>query len=169
MLTTYGILLILILVLEIAAGVLAFVYKSKVEAETKDVLITSLSHYKSATEDTDAVTQAWDQLQMNLKCCGVNNYTDYAQNQGLRNATKVMPESCCILNDDKSPVSDTCTTSPNESNSYYMRGCYSSVVGLLKNNLEIVIGIAAGLAVIEILGIFLSFCLAKNITDYEHR
>nr|CAI5819138.1 unnamed protein product [Callosobruchus analis] len=32
-----------------------------------------------------------------------------------------MPESCCILNDDKSPVSDTCTTSPNESNSYYMQ------------------------------------------------
>ncbi|CAH2011528.1 unnamed protein product [Acanthoscelides obtectus] len=169
MLTTYGILLIVILVLEIAAGILAVVYKSKVETETKDVLITSLSHYKPTTEETDAVTQAWDQLQMNLHCCGVNNYSDYAGNQDLRNASRLVPESCCILKEDKTPVSDTCTTSPNDSNSYFNKGCYSSVVSLLRNNLEIVIGIAAGLAIIEILGIFLSFCLAKNITDYEHR
>ncbi|CAH2011532.1 unnamed protein product [Acanthoscelides obtectus] len=56
---------------------------------------------------------------MNLHCCGVNNYSDYAGNQDLRNASRLVPESCCILKEDKTPVSDTCTTSPNDSNSYF--------------------------------------------------
>lgn len=169
MLTTYGILLLIILILEITVGCLAVIYKTKAEEETKNILKSTLAkYYNQSAENGDAITVAWDSLQVSLHCCGVDNYTDYQTNDAWAKGEKIVPESCCVLDEATSlPLAPTCTTSPNDVNSYYKQGCYKAVIDWIMTHLNIIIGIAIGFGVVEILGIFLSFCLAKSINGYR--
>ncbi|XP_019880713.1 tetraspanin-18 [Aethina tumida] len=166
MLTTYGILLLVILILEITAAGLAIGYKSKAEEETKNLLKTTISKYYTGSESGNAVTLSWDHLQAGLQCCGVDDYTDYQKNEIFAREGKVIPESCCVLEGDPlkfKPLASTCTTSPNDVNSYYKKGCFQTVVNLIMSNLNIVIFTCVGLGLIEIIGIFFAFCLTKSI------
>ncbi|KAL1506827.1 hypothetical protein ABEB36_006117 [Hypothenemus hampei] len=167
MLTLYGILLIVILIMEIAAGVVAAIYKTKAEEQTKNLLKMSLEKYYNGTDSKDAVTLAWDSLQMNLKCCGVDNGKDYQLNQAWKEQSNIIPPSCCALSLDNKPLDPTCTTSPNDSNSYFRTGCYGKIIEWIRLNMNIIIIAAAILGLIEIVGILFAFCLAKSINRYE--
>lgn len=46
------------------------------------------------------------------------------------------------------------------------QGCYQSVMNWAMSHLNIIIGVGIGLALLELLGIFLAFCLTKNINSY---
>lgn len=114
------------------------------EDGTKTFLKISLEEYYNGTNSKDAVTLAWDSLQMNLKCCGVSiqviittnlysslihiqkiclfqvdNGEDYQQNKAWREQSMIIPPSCCALGLDNKPLDPNCTTSPNDANSYY--------------------------------------------------
>ncbi|CAG9764589.1 unnamed protein product [Ceutorhynchus assimilis] len=167
MLTLYGILLIVILIMEIAAGSLAVIYKSKAETETKHILKLSLEKYYNSTDTKDAVTLAWDALQIELKCCGVDNGEDYQRNEAWKQQSYIVPPSCCALSFDNKPLDPNCVTAPNESNSYYRMGCYQKIVDWVMINMNIIIISAAVLALVEIIGILFAFCLAKSINRYE--
>ncbi|KAJ8949023.1 hypothetical protein NQ318_005197 [Aromia moschata] len=141
--------------------------KLKAEQETKNILKSTLAKYYTHSENGDAITLAWDSLQTSLHCCGVDNYTDYQSNEAWARGDKIIPESCCVLDDSKKPLTSGCTTSPSDVNSYYMKGCYKAVMNWVMTHLNVVIGVAIGFGLIEILGIFLSFCLAKSINGYH--
>ncbi|XP_076250114.1 tetraspanin-18B-like [Rhynchophorus ferrugineus] len=169
MLTLYGILLILILALEIAAGVLAITYKSKAEEETKNILKQYISHYNSSNMQ-EPLTAAWNALQVSLKCCGVDNYEDFKVAKSdltwISNGY-VIPATCCKLDDNKTPIDMNCMKNPTEDNSYYQTGCYDELIKWIITNLNIVIITAAVLALVELLGILFAFCLTKKINIYE--
>ncbi|XP_030749696.1 CD82 antigen-like [Sitophilus oryzae] len=167
MLTLYGILLIAILLLEIAAGVLAFTYKSKAEDETKNIMKASIEKYYNSTDHKDAVTVAWDALQISLRCCGVDDYTDYQDNKAWKEQDNIIPPSCCALNSENQVLDPTCTTTPTLSNSYYKTGCYQKIIEWIMANLNIIILTAGVLGLIEVLGILFAFCLTKSISAYE--
>ena len=60
-------------------------------------LIQDLDKYDIGSNATDArsgVTQGWDELQRNTKCCGVTEFTDWVINTKLEE-TGAVPESCC--------------------------------------------------------------------------
>ncbi|XP_044262951.1 tetraspanin-1 [Tribolium madens] len=169
LLTTYGICLLVILIAEIAVACLTVAYKPKAEEETRKLLKSTIENYYSPPENKDAVTLMWDHLQANLKCCGVNNYTDYRSSTKWTNSGKVIPESCCVLEGDPlklKPKVPSCVTSPNEVNSYYKQGCFDALVHWVMIHVDIVIGVAVGLGLLELVGIFLAFCLAKALNGY---
>jgi len=170
----YGIFVLLIVGLEITAGSLMAVYKPEAEKEIKNALHETLEHHYTAQQQTNAVTVTWDLLQSKLSCCGVNNYTDFARAPlWLANKTSgaQMPESCCRLLDADSHIikarDPDCTQRPNQNNSFYMKGCYSTIIEYLEHNINIVVGVAVGLGVSQILGIIFAFCLCHAIgNDY---
>lgn len=66
-----------------------------------------------------------------MQCCGVDDYTDYQKNEIFAREGKVIPESCCVLEGDPlkfKPLASTCTTSPNDVNSYYKKVGYFFVI-----------------------------------------
>ncbi|KAJ3641157.1 hypothetical protein Zmor_027674 [Zophobas morio] len=169
LLTTYGICLLIIIVVEITVGCLTVAYKPKAEEETRKVLKSTIEKYYSTPENKDAVTLMWDHLQASLKCCGVNNYTDYESSTKWKDSGKVIPESCCVLEGDPlkfQPKSPECVTKPSEVNSYYKKGCFNAVIHWLMTHIDIVIGIGVGLGLLELIGIFLAFCLSKALNGY---
>ncbi len=62
-------------------------------------LISPLSHTLSGLPDYKGVTDTWDIIQSDFKCCGSANYTDWAARfpaPGTPAPAKV-PDSCCTV------------------------------------------------------------------------
>ncbi|GLV41287.1 Tetraspanin 66E [Carabus blaptoides fortunei] len=168
LLTAYGVCLVVILIMEIVAGGLAAAYRGKAQEETRTFLKSTISKYYAANK-TDAVTLMWNHLMSQMSCCGVDDYTDFKASPKWVTGNKTVPDACCMLTGDVSlfNVRDKdCPYSPNDTNSYYKKGCYDVFMEWILSHTDIVIGIGIGLGLIQLLGIFLAFCLCKSIDGY---
>ncbi|XP_029362439.1 CD63 antigen [Echeneis naucrates] len=157
MVTTFAIFLSLIIIVEIAAAIAGYVFRNKVSAVVQDSLTDMINKYNSSTtEFKDSV----DQLQEDLKCCGVNSSSDW-KNFGLDKNT--VPDSCCVN------VTENCgvgaMTDPTK---VHQKGCHDAVEALLKKNIMWVIVAALVIAFLQIMGIVFACCLMRGIrSGYE--
>lgn len=146
MVMIFAALISLILICELAGGIAAFVLKNKMAAGIKDAMETSLK--QGSGNGTLAV---WNSIQHDLQCCGVDGSSDWNR------VDKPIPDACCADGKD-------CHTSKK----YFDKGCYEGVENAIVSNIGYVAGAGVGLAVVEILGIILSCCLANAIkNEYE--
>lgn len=172
MLTTYGILMIVIVIAQITVGGLAAGYKDRARDETKNFLQKTITRYYSTAEHTDAVSLMWNHMMAEMKCCGVVDYTDFnkSDNWNQQKGDRVVPEACCHQEDRFGvikPRDESCPRSPTDSNSNYHKGCYDALIDWIIRNRNIIIIVAVGIGLVELLLIFLSFCLCKSIDRYR--
>ncbi|CAP31379.1 Protein CBR-TSP-15 [Caenorhabditis briggsae] len=109
-------------------------------------MLTSLRELYG-THDMKGITESWDALQSNFKCCGVNG-TDDAQiwktskwYMHQKAPKSLIPESCCIPSE-----IDRCRSNPFDSGSpapYYTNTCYEP----LQNDLLHVMNVASWLCI----------------------
>ncbi|CAJ0944969.1 unnamed protein product [Ranitomeya imitator] len=90
LLLTFFVVLLIIFLLEIISMVLFFTYNDNFHKYAQEDLKKGLSLYQ--TEGNLGLTNAWDIVQTEFRCCGVKNYTDWLE---MRNSTLV-PHSCCM-------------------------------------------------------------------------
>ncbi|XP_067906524.1 tetraspanin-8-like [Heterodontus francisci] len=148
MLILFFIGLLLILIIQITAGVLGAVYKSKAASTLND----TYKEYIPLNTQKDDIKKEIEEMQQENKCCGLlNGYKDWAENS--------IPSSCnCIAN--QAPCLTTGT-----GRSVWAQSCITVMIEVLKANLVIIVGIAFGLAVIELFGLAFSmtlYCQIKN-------
>lgn len=164
LLTCYGVFLVIILIMEITAGSLAAAYKNEARDETEKFLKSTIEKYYASNQD--AVTLMWDYINAEFKCCGVQNWEDF-KTAPKWNAT--VPRSCCILDGDIAkfqPKYPACPASASDQNSYWMDGCYNKFLVWVDEHIRIVIGVGIGLGLLQLIGIFLAFCLSNSIDSY---
>lgn len=145
----------IILILELVAGISGYIYRQKIADGFRTGLNNSLASYgKGGIKDKDL-----DLMQSQLKCCGVDNYTDWERKWH----NKSVPESCCRDHED-------CYNSEGKVvlDKIYTSGCYVKVVDFINHNLGAIGGGAVGLACFQLLGIMLSFCLAKHVNKAKY-
>ncbi|CAD7081998.1 unnamed protein product [Hermetia illucens] len=170
LLTTYGILMILILLAELTVGGLAIGYKTRTKDETMKFLQSTITRYYSysTSNQTDVVTAAWNEIMIDLNCCGVQNYKDFESSPAwnANKGNRTVPETCCILENGmlKDP---NCPNTPTDANSYMNKGCFEAMVEWLINHQNIIIIVGVGIALVELIIIFLAFCLCKAIDKYR--
>ncbi|KAI6655169.1 Tetraspanin-3-like [Oopsacas minuta] len=128
MLSIFSCILVIVMVAQIAAGVLAVVFRSEVINHLSTGLQINIQRYENSTTVRDAV----DFLQSSLQCCGVTNVTDWDE--------QPLPNSCCRNND--------C-----ETNEPFMTGCLSKIESTIIQSSAIAIAVAVVLALVETLGI----------------
>jgi tetraspanin-18 len=169
-LASYGLFIIIILLLEITLGILAAVYTKEAEENTQTFLKSSIKQYYAA-EQKDAVTLMWDYTMAHSKCCGVNSYEDFKESKKWTEGNKkVIPEACCILEGDVSklqPKYSNCTKSPSDTNSYWKKGCYNTIVERIQDSKVVAIGIIVGLGLFKLLLITIAFYLCTSIQGYQ--
>nr|AXV45346.1 CD63 [Lateolabrax japonicus] len=157
MVTTFAVLISLVIIVEIAAAIAGYVFRNKLSAVVQDSLTEMIQKYNNGTAD---FKRSVDQLQEDLKCCGVNSSSDW---RSFRPEGNSVPDSCCVN------VSKSCgqgaMTNPAK---VYQKGCHDAMVALLKKNIQWVIVAALVIAFLQIMGIVFACMLMRGIrSGYE--
>ncbi|KAJ7365787.1 Tetraspanin-3 [Desmophyllum pertusum] len=136
--STFFVLLLIVLALLIAAGVMGYVYQDKARGFINDGFVDAIKHYDDKDSSLD---KAIDDLQKDSKCCGSNSPTDWMTSPYFVKHPLQYPKSCC--------AGDLPVCSPGIS---YKEGCLGKLTDEVKDNLSYVMGTAIGLAALQLLG-----------------
>ncbi|VEN54659.1 unnamed protein product, partial [Callosobruchus maculatus] len=152
MLTTFAIILLTLLIIQVAIGVYAFL----MVGDTQD-LKTSVKQLVEKTfndyNNTKVAKEEFDVLQEFLHCCGVSEPNDWRWPGGR------LPESCCASKQNCTIISNDC----------YRQGCAASSYRWFKNGLDLLGILAIAIAVIEIVGAIFALCLSSSIKNQIRR
>nr|XP_048688679.1 tetraspanin-4-like isoform X2 [Caretta caretta] len=122
----------------------------------QDDLKLGLRRYGAPGEP--GLTQAWDTVQTEFRCCGVQNYTDWFE---VRNGTGV-PQSCCL--EHGTPCSGIGAA-------WWQEPCYEKVKSWVGENVWALGIFAACIAVVQVLGLvssMLMYCQVLKVEKYYH-
>nr|XP_033784184.1 CD82 antigen [Geotrypetes seraphini]XP_033784185.1 CD82 antigen [Geotrypetes seraphini] len=159
--------LLLILVAQIAAGVLIYYQKDKLKTELTTVIEDLIQNYDYQDGMNTTTEKTWDYVQRQLKCCGWTNVSDWDKNPIIKNSSGAMYP--CSCNSSSPDLNGFCMTPLNSTTvEFPSKGCMEGVESWLKDNLGIILGICAGVAVIEFFGMILSICLCRNIHSEDY-
>ncbi|XP_008281717.1 tetraspanin-11 [Stegastes partitus] len=159
-LSTYFFFLLLIFLIELVAGVLAYVYYQRLSEELKQHLNHTMTE-NYAQPGKQAITLAVDRLQQDFKCCGSNNYNDWTQSVyvSLGQADgRVVPDSCCKT------ITPHCGRRDHPSNIYKVEGgCITKLEQFLADHLLVIGAVGIGVACLQICGMVFTCCLYRRI------
>ena len=160
MLIIYFILVLLIFVLEIAAGVLAYTKKDLMEKHLKENLIQVVEkNYGKANPDEaqKAMNLAIDWFQQEVKCCGATGPAEWLKNPKYKNGTKeIAPKSCCITK------ADECNNK-GAVPGVFATGCIDAGKKFVKDHMWQVGGVGVGIAIIQLLVMIAAILLCRAI------
>ncbi|GFO28147.1 tetraspanin [Plakobranchus ocellatus] len=158
--------LFFVFIVNVSCGIAVLIYRGKVEEGFKEGLSNAMKKYDANKKNE--ITRAMDFLQDKLKCCGIQNYsnwfeTPYAKAEDNKNS---VPASCCR----KAPCQHN--TLPKDkaliAKEIHPQGCHKLVVDFINSNMAPIGGVALGVAFFQALGALLACCLAKNINKAKY-
>lgn len=157
MIYTSGTLLLLITITLIGVGITIYVFKDQVKEIVTEKMNAGMQNYNKP--DFKGVTETWDIIQQDLKCCGVTDYKDW---KGTTfGASGDLPDSCCITS------TDGCGKGKgnNPDDKIFIQGCFSLVEEVFVDNAAVTGGIGVGVVLILILGVIATCCVGKKLSD----
>nr|XP_020639800.1 CD151 antigen [Pogona vitticeps]XP_020639801.1 CD151 antigen [Pogona vitticeps]XP_020639802.1 CD151 antigen [Pogona vitticeps] len=160
LLRVYFFLLLCIFLLEIIAGILAYIYYQQLNAELKQNLKDTMTK-KYQKEGEEGVTSAVDKLQQEFKCCGSHNYTDWSDSDWIKSAEgkgRKVPDSCCKT------ITKNCGDRDHPSNIYKEEGgCITKLENFIQEHLKIIGAVGLGIAFVQIFGMIFTCCLYRSL------
>ncbi|KAK7877052.1 hypothetical protein WMY93_032244 [Mugilogobius chulae] len=159
LLIVYLVLLLSLFLMEIIAGILAFINYHELDEELQQNLKQTMQQ-KYHQPGQDSVTQAVDRLQQEFKCCGSNSSADWADSLWIqdRSNQRLVPDSCC-----KTP-GELCGRRDHPSNIYRLEGgCIQKLELFILSQLQILGALSIGIACLQLLGMLFTCCLYKSL------
>lgn len=150
MLTTYAVILLVLLIAQIAVGIYAFI-------QTKDSSFSEVDVRKAFEkviheyDKDEAVREAVDAIQSESKCCGAQGPDDWK-------FANTFPKSCC-----ESTINNC------NAQSAYKEGCSKDMYDFLKKSMKIIGIVIITIAAVELVGAIVALCLSSSIRNNERR
>lgn len=168
-------LLIIFVVLQIVATILAGVFHTQITNTLTDAMNKTIQTEYGNDNDTWA-TNSWDIVQHEFQCCGVKSYADWRSSEWkMKHADAEVPNSCCkLVSDDPSSQPRNITVCYEEARTggdteLYRKGCEDKLDSWLTSYWGVLIGVVVAVIIIEVAGIVLSCCLISGIKKgYEY-
>lgn len=173
LLQTFCICLTVIFILQLIAGVLGFVFSDKARGKVTKMINNAIIHYR---DDID-LQNLIDFGQKEFDCCGAMTFVDWSQNMYFNcsedNPSRErcsVPFSCCITTNE-TVINTMCGQGMQKleytdaGNHIHTNGCIDKIVDWIHSNLFLLGGIALGLAIPQLAGMFLSQILINQIKD----
>lgn len=163
LLIVYAVILITIFVAEVVFVILLFTISSKIDSWLQTPILDKIKEDYTGTNGTDAFTLAINFVMHRFECCGIKNATDFTEAKKWpgRAENYSVPLICC------KNISDTaCAEQPTSTNSYVDQGCYKAITDWINDHKDILIGIGAGVAAVQLLLIIFSIVICcRNRKD----
>lgn len=156
---TFSILLILIFVLELAAGISGYVLRNDTYKLVSSGLRNSMKQYGGNT--SQEITYIWDEIQVDFNCCGVINSSDWAQSNAQKFNETYLPMSCCKSS--VGAIGSMQCKDPNHPDTLRTTGCVTSFGDFIKSHAVSLGAAGIAIAVIQFFGIFFACYLSKQI------
>ncbi|XP_064650557.1 tetraspanin-3-like isoform X2 [Lineus longissimus] len=183
LLFVYGIMLCIIVAAQLLAiGIVAGRYDFYRGEAITYINKAAETEYRG-TNASDVFSLLVNCVQMNLKCCGVTNYTDWHKAKNwdrtqdyypfeLNVNTSPMPKpfeipvACCQMKlpyPSITPIDVNCTSTPTTANSFYNVACFTFIEQKIKEYELYAILSTAGLILVQVLIIIASFLIWKKL------
>ncbi|XP_062869490.1 tetraspanin-33 [Trichomycterus rosablanca] len=172
-----GILLV-VLILQMAAAVLGFLFSEMVLQRADSLMKKAIVQYR---EDMD-LENIIDFVQKKFMCCGVDYYSDWSQNEYFNCSEKNpsleacgVPFSCCVRNPNETVFNTMCgfeTQRKKESSikeHVHINGCLDKIVVWGQQNLLLIGGISISLLCLEIFMIVLAAAQLDQIQKVQQK
>jgi len=161
MLLAFFILMLVIFILEVAAGALAYSKRNEINGKLSDEFKDAITYkYSKKNADNVGLVEAIDKFQEHFECCGFNHAEDWRSSNFYNETHGSIPESCCK---DKKTCGGEKT--PSSFGKYWKKGCFNEVLAFLKDHLLYVGALGVALALIQILGLVFSMTLYCSIRN----
>ena len=159
---TYGTLLALIFVALIGVTVTFVIFKDEIETIVKYKMEKVMDNYNNST--TGNAKKIWDLVQKDVKCCGVERYTDWIR---VMEVEHKVPDSCCKVE------TEGCGKA-RDTEKIYKEGCLAKLKAKIIDNSGIAIGVGVGIGILNFFGVIVGCYHAKTLkkrkkilTQYE--
>ncbi|XP_077057533.1 tetraspanin 34a [Siphateles boraxobius] len=153
MLLSFFIIVLIIFLVEVAAGVVLIVFEPLVEKFLNEIGQKVAISIEEKYGEDEGFTSVWNSTMNELKCCGYNNYTDFTGSPFVSD-TSLYPVTCCTNNTICNEIA-----AGRES----VRGCFKALEQMIKDNAVLLAGVALGIAALEIAAMVVSMILYKNV------
>lgn len=155
-LISFLVMVILVFILELTIGILAFVYSNKIKDEIRITIKDKMNQYGV----NDDVTKSIDKVQEENKCCGStggSSWNDTAWRQG--ESDRLVPDSCCKTRTDECGKRDHPSNINDE-------GCLTEVEEFFHKHFTILAIAGIGVAGIQLIGILVTVCILRFVEEY---
>lgn len=139
MLLLFFIIVLVIFLAEIAGAIVLLVFRPLVDSLFVKFGIVAVQSIKNDYGNNADITGLWNTTMSTLKCCGFNNYTDFTNSSYI--VSHGYPASCCLNG-------GACTR--NSTAVSAVPGCFSRIKSLIEGNTAVIIGVALGIAALEL-------------------
>ncbi|XP_022614791.1 tetraspanin-33-like [Seriola dumerili] len=170
--------LVVVLLLQIAAGVVGYLFTDMVMERTERLMMKAIVRYR---EDQD-LENAIDFIQKKFQCCGVESYKDWSHNVYFE-CTDTNPSlefcgvpfSCCIHLQNQTVLNTMCGYGMQQLQQHtaaqgiFTIGCLEKIVWWAKNNLLLVAGLTGGLLLLEVFMIGLAATQISRIKKVQQQ
>lgn len=162
---TFSVLLALIFIIELGAGISAYMLRSQVHTIVETNMEKGLLNYGKT--GAEGVTETWNIIQHELNCCGAQEYQDWV-NTTFSGDSKDVPDSCCLTDVEGCGKGILNKTPQNAAKVIHTTGCLSKFEEVIVGNVATVGSLGVVIALIQIVGVIFACCLARNIkSQYE--
>ena len=153
----------IVVIAELGVSIAIIILKADAEDAISKAMRNSLDDYGLDANNTILanITSSWDEVQEDLKCCGVDIYMDWKNTTFNGNGTTDnAPDSCC--KDGKTEDCGKNQLKAGNETGIYETGCLKPFANSL-NDRAYIVGVAgAGLGVLQIIMLIGAFVLAKR-------
>jgi len=172
MLGTYFTLILAMFIVMVVGAVLG--YSGDLSAIVKDPLKDALEKYQDnpTDEGMKAYKTAWNEVQAELRCCGVEGSEDWTEAEHGFVGDINKPVGCCAWNRDGTEIEadnlvEECRKSTEASDAvdpkYYFEGCYDKIEKTITDNQDVVVGVAIAIVIVMFLNMLFAFAMCTMV------
>ncbi|XP_041672955.1 tetraspanin 35 isoform X2 [Cheilinus undulatus] len=161
MLLLFFIIVLVVFIAEIAGAVVILVFRPLADELFTKFGTAAVQNIKKDYGKNPDITGLWNTTMSTLKCCGFYNSSDFLDSPYYMDHNKHYPPQCCPGTDKpcNQTLADSATT---------LTGCFPKIKQLIDENAVVIVGVALGIAALEICAMAVSmilFCRIKSGRD----
>ncbi|XP_034450381.1 tetraspanin 35 isoform X1 [Hippoglossus hippoglossus] len=160
MLLLFFIIVLLVFIAEVAGAVVILVFRPLTDELLQKLRTAAVQNIRKDYGKNEDVTGLWNTTMTGLQCCGFDNSSNFVGSPYYVDHNKQFPPQCCP--DLKSSCNQTMADSGMKS-----PGCFQKIKDLIEINALVIVGVALGIAALEICAMVVSmilYCRIKSLS-----